>query len=127
LPPKFLQKAPISSRNDVVQNEEHEADNEYQFNDPMEVDENSNIVQHDGINQMIQDLFSHPDEDHGDNSDGIYDEPMIEKKNKRVYKGSREHLFSTTLLFVNLKVMNNLSNTCMTQILRYVICFISYT
>jgi hypothetical protein len=41
-------------------------------NDPMEED--------DGTNQMIQDLFSHPNED-GD-SDGIYDEPLLEKENK---------------------------------------------
>jgi hypothetical protein len=72
---------------------------------------------------MIQDLFRHSDEKHGDNSDGIYDEPLIEKTNKRLYKGSRANLLSTTLLLVNLKVMNHFSNTCMTQILRYVICF----
>jgi hypothetical protein len=126
-PPNFLQKAPSSSRNDVVQDEEHEADNEDQVNDPMEVDDNNNIVQDDGTNQMIQDLFGHPDEDHGDSSDGIYDEPLMEKENKRLYKGSRENILSATLLLVNLKVMNHLSNTCMTQILRYVICFITST
>jgi hypothetical protein len=76
---------------------------------------------------MIQELFEHPDEDHGDNSDGIYDEPLIEKENEQLYKGSRENLLSTTLLMVNLKVMNHLSNTCMTQIPRYVICFITST
>jgi hypothetical protein len=125
LPPNFLQNAPSSSRNDVVQAEEHEANNEDQVNDPMEEDENNNIVQDDGTNQMIQDLFAQSDED-GDN-DGIYDEPLIEKENKRLYKGSRENILSATLLLVNLKVMNHLSNTCMTQILRYVICFITYT
>ena len=78
----------------------------------------------DGTNQMIQDLFSQLDED-GKNV-GIYDEPLLEKENKRLYEGSRENLFSATLFLVKLKVMNNLSNTCMTQILRYVICFISY-
>jgi hypothetical protein len=78
----------------------------------------------DGTNQMIQDLFLQPDED-GENV-GIYDEALLEKANKRLYEGSRSNLLSTTLLLVNLKVMNNLSNTCMTQILRYVICFISY-
>jgi hypothetical protein len=108
LPSNFMQKAPSSSGNDVVQDEEHEADTEYQVNDPMEVDDNNNIVQEDGTNQMIQDLFGHPDEDHGDNSDGIYDEPLIEKANKRLYKGSRENLISTTLLLVNLKVTNHL-------------------
>jgi hypothetical protein len=127
-PSNFLQNiAPSStSRNDVLQVEEHDQVNEdlmeeddgtNQVNDPMEEDE--------GINQMIQDFFSQPDED-GDN-DGIYDEILLEKKNKRLYEGSRENLLSATLLIVNLKVMNNLSNTCMTQILRYVICFISYT
>jgi hypothetical protein len=47
------------------------------FNDPMEED--------DGTNQMIQDLFSQLDED-GDNV-GIYDEPLLEKANKRLYEG----------------------------------------
>jgi hypothetical protein len=61
-----MHKAPSSSRNDVVvQDEELEADNEDQVNDSMEVDDNNNIVQVDETNQMIQDLFGHPDEDHG--------------------------------------------------------------
>jgi hypothetical protein len=115
-----MHKAPSSSRNDVVvHDEELEADNEDQVNDPMEVYDNNNIVQDDGTNQMIQDLFGHPDEDHGDNSDGIYDEPLIENANRRLYKGSRENFLSTNFLSVKLKVMNHLSNTCMTQILRY--------
>ena len=118
--------APSISRNDVVQDEKHhdqenedlmeEDDGTNQVNDPMEED--------DGTNQMIQDLFSQPDDQDGDNV-GIYDEPLLEKENKRLYEGSRENLLSTTLLLVNLKVMNNLSNTCMTYILMYVICFIS--
>ena len=48
-----MHKAPSSSRNDVVQDEELETDNEDQVNDPMEVDDNNNIVQDDGTNQMI--------------------------------------------------------------------------
>jgi hypothetical protein len=110
LPPNFLQNvAPSSSRNDVVQVEEHEEND-----DLMEED--------DGTNQMIQDFFSHSDEDV--DNDGIYDGPLLEKEDKRLYKGSRENILSTTLLLVNLKVMNHLSTTCMTQILRYVIYFI---
>ena len=107
--------APSISRNDVVQVEEHhhdqanedlmeEDDRTNQVNDPMEDD--------DGINQMIQDLFSQPDED-GENV-GIYDETLLEKANKWLYEGSRENILSTTLLLVNLKVINNFSNTCMT-------------
>ena len=74
-----MRNAPSSSRNDVVQVEEHEANNADQVNDPMEEDENNNAIQYDGKNQMIQDLFSRMDED-GD-GDGIYDEPLIEKAN----------------------------------------------
>jgi hypothetical protein len=79
----------------------------------------------DGTNQMIQDLFAQSDEN-GDN-DSIYDEPLLEKENQRLYEGSRANILSATLLLVNLKVMNNLSNTCRKHILRYVICLISYT
>jgi hypothetical protein len=43
-----------------------------QVNDPMEED--------DGTNKMIQGLFAQLDKD-GD-SDGIYDEPLLEKENK---------------------------------------------
>ena len=68
-PSNFLQNiAPSSSRNDVVQAEEHDQENE----DIME--------EYDGTNQMIQNLFAQLDED-GD-SDGIYDEPLLEKENK---------------------------------------------
>jgi hypothetical protein len=85
-PPKFFHNvAPSSSRNDVVQVEEHEAnedimeedDGTNQVNNPMEKD--------DGTKQMIQDLYAQSDED-GD-SDGIYDGPLLEKENKRLYKG----------------------------------------
>ena len=89
-----MQNAPSSIINDGVQDEEHEANNEDQVNDPMEEDENNNIVQDDGTNQMIQDLFPQSDDDGG--IDGIYDEPLIEKANKRLYKGSRENLISAT-------------------------------
>jgi hypothetical protein len=128
LPSNFPRNiAPSNSRNDVVQAEEHHHDQENE--DLMEEDDGTNQVndpmdEDDGTNQMIQDLFSQPDED-GENA-SIYDEPLLEKENKQLYEGSRENILSATLLLVNLKVMNNLSNTCMTQILRYVICFISY-
>jgi hypothetical protein len=77
-PSNFLQNiAPIISRNGVVQAEEHHDQ------------ENEDIMEeYDGTNQMIQDLFSQPNED-GENVD-IYDEPLLEKANKRLYEGSRE-------------------------------------
>jgi hypothetical protein len=127
-PSNFPQNtAPSISRNDVVQAKEHHHDQANE--DLMEEDDGTNKVndpmeEDDGTNQNIQDLFLQWAED-GENA-GIYDEPILEKANKRLYEGSRANLLSATLLLLNLKVMNNLSNTCMTQILRYVIWFISY-
>ena len=52
-PPNFLaQNAPSSStiNVNVVQFVEHEANNEDEVHDPMDVDDNNNIVQDDGTN-----------------------------------------------------------------------------
>ena len=92
----------------------------------MEEDDNNNIVQDDETNELIQGLFSWPYEDE-DIDEIDLDVPLLDKENISLYEGSRENLLSTTLLLVNLKVLNGLSNTCMTHILRYVICFITYT
>jgi hypothetical protein len=129
-PPKHL-NAPSTSRNDVVLQgaEEFGVSNiEDQVNDPMEEDDNNNnIVEDDGTNELIQDLFARPDED-DDEDIGDLDVPLLEKAEKPLYEGSKENLLSATLLLVNLKVLNGLSNSCMTQILRYVIWFIiTYT
>ena len=101
---------------------------EDQVNDPMEeYDNNNNIVEDDGTNELIQDLFARPYED-DDEDIGDLDVPLLEKAEKTLYEGSKENLLSATLLLVNLKVLNGLSNSCMTQILRYVIWFIvTYT
>ena len=91
MPLNFLaQNTPSSStRNvDVVQAKEHEVNNEDEVNEPMDVDDNNNIVQDDGTNQMIQELFARKDDD-GQDNDGIYDEPLMEKVDKQLYKGSR--------------------------------------
>jgi len=77
--------ANISIGNDVVQGEEHEANDEGNFNDPMEVDhDDSNETVHinDGTNQMLQDLYGESDDDGGDSSDGIYDVPLIERSSE---------------------------------------------
>ena len=69
----------ISIGNDVVQGEEHEANDEDDVNDPMEVDdENNHTVHNDGTNQMLQGLYGDSDDDGGD-SDGIYDVPLIKR------------------------------------------------
>jgi hypothetical protein len=101
---------------------------EDQFNDPMEEDDNNNnIVEDDGTNELIQDLFTRPNKD-DDEDIGDLDVPLLEKAEKPLYEDSKANLLSATLLLVNLKVLNGLSNSCMTQILRYVIWFIiTYT
>jgi hypothetical protein len=122
---------PSISRNDVVLQGAEEfgvLNIEDQVNDPMEKDDNNNnIVEDDGTNELIQDLFARPDED-DDEDIGDLDVPLVEKAEKPLYEGSKENILSATLLLVNLKVLNGLSNSCMTQILRYVIWFIiTYT
>ena len=110
-PPKYP-NVPSNTRNDVLQLEEHEANIEDQVNDPMKKDNNNNIVQDDGTNELIQDLFAWPDED--DDIDDIdLDVPLLDKENTLLYEGSRENLLSATLLLVNFKVLNGLLNTCM--------------
>jgi hypothetical protein len=101
---------------------------EDQVNNPMEEDDNNNnIVEDDGTHELIQDLFAQLNKD-DDEDIGDLDVPLLERAKKPLYEGSKVNLLSATLLLVNLKVLNGLSNSCMTHILRYVIWFIiTYT
>jgi hypothetical protein len=50
-----------------------------------------------------------------DNQDDIHDvDPLLEKSRQPLYEGSTINLLSAILLLVNLKVLNGLSNTCLT-------------
>ena len=69
------------------------------------------------INRLIQDTFSPLDED---NLHDIHGVPLLEKSQEPLYEVSTKNLLSTIMLLVNMKVLNGLSNTCFTQILRYV-------
>jgi hypothetical protein len=60
------------------------------------------------------------DEDNEDDSHDI--DLLLEKSRQPLYEGSTTNILSAILLLVNLKVLNGLSNTCLTQILRYLIC-----
>ena len=86
----------------------------------MDGDNISDPNQEDEIHILIQDTFSPMDEDNQDDSHDI--DPLLEKACQPLYEGSKTNLLSTILLLVNLKVLNGLSNTCLTHILRYVIC-----
>jgi hypothetical protein len=60
------------------------------------------------------------DEDNQDDSHDV--DPLLEKSRQPRYEGSTKNILSVILLLVNLKVLNGLLNTCLTQILRYLIC-----
>ena len=72
------------------------------------------------IQRLIQDTFAPMDEDNQDDSHDV--DPLLEKSRQPLYEGSTKNLLSAILLLVNLKVLNGLSNTCLTQILRYLMC-----
>jgi hypothetical protein len=72
------------------------------------------------IHRLIQDTFSPMDKDNQDDSHDV--DPLFEKSRQPLYEGLTTNLLSFILLLVNLKVLNGLSNTCLTQILRYLIC-----
>jgi hypothetical protein len=109
---------PCSSKNTIVQDVEDNMDIEYQVNH-MEEDDTNNIVESDdGTNRLIQDIFSPIGEE---NDDDIYDVLVLEKEEQTLYQDSRTNILSIIMLLVNLKVLNGLSNTCLTEILSYVI------
>ena len=69
------------------------------------------------INRFIQDIFAPLDED---NLHDIHNVPLLKKAQEPLYEGSTKNIIFAILLLVNLKVLNGLSNTCFTQLLRYV-------
>jgi hypothetical protein len=86
----------------------------------MNGDNVSDSNQGDEIHRLIQDTFAPMDEDNQDDSHDV--DPLLEKSCQPLYEGSTKNILSTILLLVNLKVLNGLSNTCLTQILSYLIC-----
>jgi hypothetical protein len=105
----------------------HEANIEDQVNDPMEEYVNSNkIVEEDGTNILIQETFNNVGMDYDDKQiDGVFYIPVLEKASQPLYEGSKTSLLFAILLLGNLKVMNGLSNTCVTQLIRHVIYFVT--
>jgi hypothetical protein len=115
---------PSTSINNPLQGDELRDQNieavDQVINDDMDGDNVSDTNQEDEINRLIQDTFAPMDEDNQDDSHDV--DPLLEKSRQPIYEGSTTNLLSTILLLVNLKVLNGLSNTCLTQILRYLIC-----
>ena len=109
--------------------QEHGTNIEYQVNDPMEEDDDANnTIEENGTNILIQEKFNNVGmDDDDDQLDGIFDIPVLEKEIQPLYEGSKTSLLSAILLPVSLKVMNSFSNTCVTQLLRYVVYFVTFS
>jgi hypothetical protein len=78
----------------------------------MDGDNISDSNQEDEIHILIQDTFSLMDEDNQDDSHDV--DPLLEKSHQPLYEGSTTNLVFAILLLVNIKVLNGLSNTCLT-------------
>ena len=79
------------------------------------------IIHSNGINRLINDTYHASLMDH-DKFDGYVEYvPLIEKAKIPLYGGSKTSIISAILLFVNLKVLNGLSNTFLIEILRYAV------
>jgi len=87
-------------------------------------DDVNNIVEEDRTSILIDETFNNDRIYDDDNQlDGFFDILVLEKESQHIYEGSKISLLSAILLPVNLRVMNGFSNTCVTQMLRYVMYF----
>ena len=87
-----------------------------------------NTIEEDGTNRLIQETFNNVGMDDDDNQYvGGYDIPLLERESQPLYEGSKTSILFDVLLLFNLKVVNGLSNTCVTYLLRYVIYFVTFS
>ena len=100
--------------------------NREQVNDHIEQDDHANdVIEDDGTNTLIHDSFNvrmDDDDVDNENDDDFYDVhniPLLNKAYEPLYDGSKRNLLSTILLIMNLKVMNGLSKSAITWMLRY--------
>ena len=108
--------------------------NEEHVNDQIEQDDHiDNVVEDDGTNTLIHDSFNvRMDDDDDDDNENNYDFdnendiPLLDKSCEPLYEGSKKNILSVVLLIMNLKVMNGISNTSATHMLRYAIYSITY-
>jgi hypothetical protein len=115
---------PSTSRNTTLHGDELQDQNievvDQVINDDMDGNNVSDSNKEDEIHRLIQETFSPMDEDNQGDSHDV--DPLLEKSRQPLYEGSTTNILSSILLLVNLKVLNGLSNTCLTKILRYLIC-----
>ena len=99
--------------------------NEEPTNDHIvEDDDTKEIVEDDSTKRLIHDTFNirmdGDDDDHeNDVFDDVHDLPILKKAYEPLYEGSKTNILFVILLIMNLKVMNDISNISITQMLRY--------
>jgi hypothetical protein len=127
MPPKCRPREsylPSTSRNTTLHGDELQDQNievvDQVINDDMDGDNVSDSNKEYEIHRLIQETFSPMDEDNQDDSHDV--DPLLEKSRIPLYEGSTTNILFSILLLVNLNVLNGLSNTCLTKILRYLIC-----
>jgi hypothetical protein len=77
---------------------------------------------------LIQETFNNVGMvDDDDQLDRVFYILVHEKETQPLYEGSKISLLSAIFLLVNLNVMNDFSNTCVSQLLRYVIHFVTFS
>ena len=110
-----------NSRNTTLEGEEHGDQNiaDQVLNDHMDEDDIINTNGEDTKNRFLQETFSPLDDE--DNVHDIHGVPLLKKSQEPLYEGSTTNILSPILLLENLKVLNGLSNTCFTKLLRYVL------
>ena len=92
-------------------------------NDHMEADNDANnTIEEDGTNRFIYETFNNVGiYDDGSQFDDAYDIPVLHRESEPIYEGLNISLLSALFMLLNLKVVNGMSNTRVTQVLTYVI------
>ncbi|KAH9305895.1 hypothetical protein KI387_010299, partial [Taxus chinensis] len=66
----------------------------------------------DGVNEFLQDFYTYAEE--------VDDSPLTQLARTPLYPNANLSVLATLMLFLNLKVMHGMTNTCFTDILRIV-------
>ena len=103
-----------------------------QANDPMEeyndIDNTVEEDEEDGTDRFIYETFNTAGMDDDNNQfDGAYDIHVLQRDSEPVYESSEISILFSIQFSVNTKVVNGLSNTCITQPLRHVIYFVTFS
>ena len=67
----------------------------------------------DGVNEFLQDFYTYAEE--------VDDSPLTQLVRTPLYPNANLSVLAKLMLFLNLKVMHGMANTCFSDILRYIL------